>query len=676
MKYVEIVVFASKNIDKKFIYCYENNNFKDFKIGTRVFVEFGKSNKIYDGMVYKFLEKNQIDFKGNIKKIKYIDEKIYLNFEQISIAEWMSEVYMCSLSSCLRLFMPIKRDKTNKNHINNYTNNFISINNSVNKKISFLTSEQNNAIEFIFDKLEKNDKKNILIHGVTGSGKTEIYFRTIEKVLKNNKKVIFLLPEIALTTHMVDLFFSRFKNQVGVLHSKISLRERYLIWLNIRENKINIILGPRSALFAPVTNLGLVIIDEEHEQSYFQNDSVPRYHAVEVARKICDLTKANLILGSATPSIDTYHKTKSNKIYLIELKERVNKSRLNIKIIDMRRELKNKNKKIFSKDLIKSIEDALSKREQILLFLNRRGFSSFVLCRNCGNIIKCDTCDVNLTLHNCSNSEKLICHYCGKKKNNYKICPLCRSNLIKSFGLGTQKIEEEIKKLFPDEKILRMDTDAVKKKNDYKKIFDDFKNKRANILIGTQMIAKGLDFPDVSVIGVVAADMILNMSSFLSSEITFNLITQVAGRAGRSKTAGKVFIQTYEPENHVLISAQKNDFKDFYEKEIEFRKFMNYPPFSKIFSILFFYKDENYLAKKTNEFKIIILKIIDKFNIKDFRILGPTPCAVSKVKNIFRWSIILKYKNKKIIREVIKKSFSEFNFENIKTNIYSNYVTL
>lgn len=647
-----IILSANKNIDREYSYRIPENFSDKIKIGMKIFVPFGRGKNSTEGIITSFT--NEIDIpEEKIKSIEEIDpQNICISEKYIELAKWMSEKYFCTLASCLKLMIPSKKSLT-KSYV---------LNNSYFKEKYFvknLTDEQTKAISFIQKKFSENDRLPILLHGVTGSGKTEVYFNLLEKIILDGKQAIVLLPEIALTTQMIKLFCERFEN-VGVTHCKLTQREKFIQWQNAKRGKISIMLGPRSAIFTPFENPGLIIMDEEHESSY-QSETTPKFNTRQVAEKICELTNANLILGSATPNIETYWRAQQNEINLVEMPTRVNKKIPQIKIIDMREELAGGNTNIFGRELISAMQKTLSKNEQVILFLNRRGYSTFVSCRKCGFVLKCSMCDVNYTFHRFENS--LICHYCAEKSAMPKICPSCGSKYIKSFGVGTQKVESEIKKIFPDKNILRMDSDTVTKKNDYERILKSFAMKKADILVGTQMIAKGLNFPDVSLVGIICADISLNTGDFRCAETTFQLLTQVSGRAGRAKTNASSFIQTYSPEHYSIVYAKNNDYKNFYDQEIMFRQQMNYPPFSNIFCILMSGPDKNLLDEKISLLKKIMLHCDKK---KQFHILGPAPAIISKIKNNYRQKILIKHENETTLR----------NFSLFCTNLLSSKTQL
>lgn len=516
-----------------------------------------------------------------------------------------------------------------------------------------LTEDQREAIKSILQ-CYYNGKNISLIHGVTGCGKTEIYLNLVEKYINEGYGAIVLVPEISLTPQTLERFKGRFGDTVAILHSKLSSGERYDEWRRIKEGKVRVVVGARSAVFAPIKNLKLIIIDEEHEYSY-KSESSPKYYTRDVAEFRINYKKGLMVLGSATPSLESYYKAINGEYNLIEIKSRVNNIKLpKIDIIDMREELKGGNKSIFSRELLKGIEENLKLGQQTILFLNRRGYSTFVSCRECGYVCKCTNCDVSLTYH--INTDKLICHYCGMEYNNPKLCPKCKSKYIKYFGAGTEKIEKEVKANFPQARVLRMDMDTTRRKGQHEKIYNDFKSNKADILIGTQMISKGMDFKNVSLVGIIAADMTLNLPDFRAPERTFQLITQVSGRAGRGEVEGKVIVQTYDSEHYSILFAQNNDYKGFYNREIDYRRALNNPPFTDILYILLTSEKENELIKYCKELE---KKLINLSVTRNIKMLGPSPCNVSKIKNLYRWHIIFKgnvYPCTKDINDIIYNS--------------------
>ena len=494
-----------------------------------------------------------------------------------------------------------------------------------------------------------------LLHGVTGSGKTEVYMHAMKHVLGKGKDVIMLVPEISLTPQTTDRLVRRFGDCVTVFHSKLSAGERYDAWRQIRKGQLDIVVGPRSAIFAPVQDLGLIVIDEEHETSYKQDRPAPRYHAREVAIKRAELAKCPVILGTATPSLESYYKAKQGEYRLLELPGRIDDIPMPpVEIIDMREELTRKgNRSIFSEKLRDAIEDRLAKKQQVILFLNRRGHSTYVFCRSCGYVEKCENCSVSLTYH--FDTKTMECHHCGLSRPAPRSCPQCYSPAIRYFGLGTQQVEEKVREAFPKAEIIRMDTDSTSRKNAHREILEAFRERKIDILIGTQMIAKGLDFPNVTLVGVIIADTALNLPDFRAGERAFNLLTQVSGRSGRSEVGGEVIIQTYNPEHYSIQAAQLHDYSQFYEQEIEFRESLLYPPFTNAASILLRCVNENSLVNVANALASE-LNVHKKDKYPTVEIRGPVPAPLSKIKGKYRWHLLLRSENPADIRELIKHS--------------------
>lgn len=521
-----------------------------------------------------------------------------------------------------------------------------------------LTEEQKKACAFINKKINIKSIKPIVLHGVTGSGKTEIYIRTLKKIIEKGQEGILLIPEISLTPQTVSRISSVFGDKVGVTHSRLSQGERFDQWKKARDGKISIMIGARSAVFAPFKNLGVIIIDEEHETTY-KSETTPKYSTIDIAEKRGEISKALVILGSATPSLETYYKQDQGLYDIIKLNNRINNSFPNVKIVDMCEELREGNKSIFSTLLKKEISKALKRKEQIILFVNKRGSSSFVSCRSCGYVCTCEDCSVSYTYHSYSNN--LICHYCGKEIENPSKCPVCASKYIKYFGVGTQKIEEEAKRTFGCS-VVRMDFDSTSGKHSHSEILEVFRRGRADILVGTQMIAKGLDFENVTVVGIIAADLSINSGDFKSAETTFQLLTQVSGRAGRGKKNGAVFIQTYNPKHCSIIKASENDYEGFYSQEIKLRKMMDYPPFSSIFVVLVTSNDEKGIV----EFLYRLKNVLENNNIYNYEILNPAPAVISKIKKRYRWKIIIKGKEEEKLKNFVIHCT---NLEKEKTNV-------
>lgn len=514
-------------------------------------------------------------------------------------------------------------------------------------KLKF-TEEQEEAYIKVSNTIEKQEYKKYLLYGVTGSGKTEIYLQLIEKVINEGKSAIMLVPEISLTPQMINRFIERFgKEIIAVLHSKLSVGERYDSWERIENGEARIVIGARSAIFAPVCNLGIIIIDEEHDSSY-KSEMAPRYNAKEVATQIAKYNNIPLLLGSATPDIVTFYKAQNEDIELLKLSKRANNSSLpNVQVVDLKQELANGNRTMISVKLYKLIQENLKNKKQTILFLNRRGFSTFVMCRDCGYVAKCKNCNISLTYH--KKEEKLKCHYCGYEEEIHKICPECGSKKIKYFGTGTQKLELEINKIFPTASTIRMDIDTVTKKNSHEEILEKFNKDKIDILIGTQMIVKGHHFPNVTLVGVVSADGSLNIDDYRASERTFDILVQVAGRAGRENLQGNVIIQTYNPDNYSIQYAKKQNYDEFYNVEIKLRNQLRYPPFCDIIMFGISGETEEIVSKTAEKLYRNLKEQIEKEQIIA-NVLKPLPAPIDKIKNRYRWRIIIKAKvNDKLI---------------------------
>ena len=519
------------------------------------------------------------------------------------------------------------------------------------------TEEQQKAYNAIETAIDDKMNSEFLIFGVTGSGKTEIYLQAIQKVLNEGKSSIMLVPEISLTPQMVDRFISRFGvDKIAVLHSKLSVGERFDSWNKIKSGEAKIVIGARSAMFAPVQNLGLIIIDEEHDSSY-KSEMTPRYDVRVVARKIAKNKNIPLVLGSATPDMVTYFKATKGEIELLELTKRANNSKLpNVEIVDLREELANGNRSMLSVKLYSEIEKNLKEHHQTILFLNRRGYSTFIMCRNCGYTVKCKHCNITMTYHLKEN--KLKCHYCGYEEKPVKVCPVCKSENIRYFGTGTQKLEAEINKLFPNASTIRMDVDTVTKKNSHEQILNKFKNEGIDILIGTQMVVKGHHFPNVTLVGVIAADSSLNIDDYMASERTFQILTQVEGRAGRESLDGKVIVQTYNPDNFAIECAKKQDYKAFYNTEIALRKQLKYPPFCDIIIIGISGEKEQEVIKLSEKLHSYFKQriITEKIGILLYK---PLPAPIDKIKNNYRWRMIIKCLYNKQINDLINDGLEQ-----------------
>lgn len=535
-----------------------------------------------------------------------------------------------------------------------------------------LNEEQKEARE----KIISSKNKAFLLHGVTGSGKTEVYMDVIEHYIKQNKQSIMLVPEISLTTQTIDRFKKRFGNKIAVFHSRLSKKEKFIQWSKVYNHEVDVVIGARSAIFAPIRNLGVIVIDEEHEDSYISSTS-PKYNTIEVAIKMAHMLDGKVILGSATPSINTYYMAMKDQIEKIDLKKRVNNQMPDIKIIDMSSELDKGNNTIISEELFLSIKESLRKKEQVILFLNKRGYSGFVSCKKCGYVARCERCDVSMTYHVKGNMLK--CHYCGRTKRMFSKCPKCGSEKIEQFSAGTQHVEQLAIQLFPKANIERMDFDSMSDKDAYENIYNNFKEGKIDILIGTQMLAKGFDFPDVTTVGVLSADAILNLPFFNSSEKTFQLITQVSGRAGRGSKKGRVYVQTYEPENFIINAAKENNYEAFIKEELRLRKEFAFPPFINIINICLISKNEE-LVNKTAYEKYEELKGLVEDMVKERSLLlyRPIPHSIYKVDNEYRINLFIKSSNHAMhqLKKIIRSVYMDKDIENIKVSININTDTI
>lgn len=496
-----------------------------------------------------------------------------------------------------------------------------------------LNFEQNKAYQKIID---KPDGK-FLLFGVTGSGKTEIFLQVVEEVINKGQQAIILVPEISLTPQTIERFFGRFKEKIAIIHSRLTPKEKFNQWMMIKNGEVKIAIGARSAIFAPFDNLGAIIIDEEHDNSYVSSKD-PKYHTKEIAKFRAEYHKCNLIMASATPAIETMKEVADNKLDLLHLRTRVNKMMPEISLVDMREELKNSNYSMLSFKLQEEIKKNLENKEQTILFLNKIGHDSFTFCRACGYVVKCEACDVAMTYH--KNVNKLVCHYCGRTKNQVRVCPNCHSKKIKEFGSGTEKLEEEVRELFPNANILRMDSMVATSKAKYDQMYKSMKKGGIDILLGTQMIAKGLDFENVTLVGIISADLSLNVGDFSAQESSFQLLTQVSGRAGRADKPGRSIIQTYNPENFVIQAVKLNDYNSFFESELKIRKAFSYPPYKNMITIKILDRDRIGTIDISREFASSINCKME--NLPNVEIIGPNPCKISRINNKYRYNIIVK----------------------------------
>jgi len=522
---------------------------------------------------------------------------------------------------------------------------------------------QQNAIRAI---LAEKGRKEFLLYGITGSGKTEVYLQCAQEVLERGDSVLFLVPEISLTPQMIRWITGRFPGQVAVLHSRLTPKERYDQWDSIRRGKARIVIGARSAVFAPINRLKLILVDEEQDTSY-KSETHPRYHARDIARKRAQQLGAVIVLGSATPAVETYYSAQLGFTTLLSLPERVNEAELpKTEIIDMREELVCKNRSIFSRSLKAAMTEAFAKNEQVILFLNKRGYSSLLLCRSCGEVVVCPHCSVAMTLHTPRKTGKsiLICHYCGRTQKVPGVCPSCQSTVQGKFGLGTQQLEELVKCEFPEQTVIRMDQDTTVGREAHARLLGQFREKKASVLVGTQMIAKGHDFPDVTVVGIVSADLLLRASDFRAGERAFQLITQASGRAGRGDKAGRVFIQTYQPDDDVLLCAARQDYGMFFANEIEYRRRLGYPPFRALGSILLSHEDELTAGEQSEKVVKALMEARDSLSgscgFNNVEIYGPTPAQLYRVRDRFRFQINIKADRKSQLSQLFAIMQSRF----------------
>lgn len=725
-----IIDISHEKVDRPFQYRIPDSLKEKLAVGMCVQIPFGTGNRKRKGYVIEITGKNEYPE----EKIKEIDGIITDNLpaeaDAIRLAAWMRQTYGSTMIAALKTVLPVKRTVkavekkklrrslsaeeltsilgecmrkhqnakvrvlqellteeelpyelvTGKLHVSAATLNSLvnqgaitiesesSYRNPVSLNVTAesgpeLSEEQRYIKEQILSDYDKNIRKTYLIHGITGSGKTLVYLALIEEMIKRGKQCIVLIPEIALTYQTLLRFYKRFGDRVSVMNSSLSQGERFDQCERARKGEIDVMIGPRSALFVPFPNLGMIVIDEEHEGSYI-SENAPRYHARETAEYLASLKKASLVLGSATPSLEAYYKAKKGEYRLFTMKNRKNGGELaNVRIVDLRQELRKGNRSIFSSDLQELIRDRLGKKQQIMLFLNRRGYAGFVSCRSCGYVMKCPHCDVSLSQHI---GGKMVCHYCGYETFQPKRCPNCSSNYILGFKAGTQQIERQLYELFPGIRVLRMDGDTTKQKGSFEKILSSFAEGEADVLLGTQMIVKGHDFPNVTLVGVLAADLSLNDSDYRAGEKTFQLLTQAEGRAGRGTLPGEAVLQTYRPEHYSIQQAAKQDYEAFYEEEILYRELLEYPPAGHMLTILVVSKDE----KRCKGLAVRLAKEAGAY----VHVIGPTPAAVSKVKDYYRYMIYLKSLKEEPIRQAKERLEALINGFELKTeNVIFDY---
>ncbi len=699
--YAEVLVeYGLKSLDRTFTYLIPKNLLEKIKVGMKVVVPFGSIN--INGFVINITNKTETE---NLKEIVSItNEEFILNKELLDLGLYLKELTLCPLITAYNTMFPssmkVKTIKTNYNLYDIYLEIdskekallFVETNKRAIKKVELinrllseeeilkneynstvvnpliedrilkirketkyrinkgliienkpkLTIDQENAV----NQVKLNKAETYLIHGITGSGKTEVYMSLIEEVLKNNKTAIMLVPEISLTTQIVSRFYTRFGSEVAIFHSGLSDGERHDEYKKILAGEVKVVVGTRSAVFVPLENIGIIVIDEEHSTNYKQENN-PRYNAIDIAKKRSITHNAPLVLGSATPTLESYARAQKDVYKLIVLDKRIGKAVLpKIKLIDMAPEFRKRNM-IISDDLDKAIKERLENNEQTMLFLNRRGFTTIVSCKNCGHTFKCPHCEITLTYHKTSNN--LRCHYCGFTLINPENCTECKEPALTSYGLGTEKLEAEVKEKYPLARVIRMDADTTTRKGSHEAIIQKIENEEVDIILGTQMISKGLDFPKVTLVGVINADESLNIPDFRSGEYTFSLLSQVAGRAGRSSIPGEVIIQTFNPEDKTLDFVKNSNYMNLYNYEMEIRRMLKYPPYFYLTSIKIVSKDYSEASKEATKTANYL-----KRTLNNVTILGPTTAAMFKINNVYRFQIVLKYKNVNYIKESIK----------------------
>ncbi len=667
MRYADIIIDIShERIDKSFQYRIPRELSDKVSVGSPVLVPFGKAKKARQGYVVGISKEPKLD-EEQIRDIISIEEKrTSVEASLIELAIWMRRHYGGTFSQCLKTVIPVKRKVSHRKGQENCTAADQTQGIEALKKEPPLNSDQKKVICQFKSDYSNGIHKNYLLYGVTGSGKTRVYIEMIREVISRGGSAIVLIPEISLTRQNIQRFRAGFGEMVCFLHSRLSEGERYEVYEKVSSGRVRIVLGPRSALFVPIQKLGLIIVDEEHESSY-KSEKMPKYHAREVALKRAAIEGASVVLGSATPSIESVQRVLKKQYTFLKLSHRAGNSSLpKIHIADMRQELKEGNASIFSLLLREKIERTLEKGEQAILFLNRRGMAGFVSCRACGYVAKCPHCDVSLHQHR---DGSLRCHYCGYKKNMPDKCPECGSYYFGGFKIGTQGVEGQLKKLYPAARILRMDADTTRHKGDHEKILSAFADRKADILLGTQMIVKGHDFPGVSLVGILAADMSLNSSDFGGSERTFDLLIQAAGRAGRGDIPGEVVIQTYQPDHYAIKMAARHDIDGFMKRELSFRSLMSYPPEAHMLLIQTTAKSQSEGFKASGIIKKEIISLPGTLFTA-----GPSEAVIARIKDRFRFAVYIKSKSydelivvKDKIEELVQREDFKKSFPHVRT---------
>lgn len=644
-QYASIIIDIShENVDRVFQYRIPPQLLGEIQVGMQVCVPFGSGNRTRTGYVVDISEKAEYDVTKMKSIAGIVAGSVTADSRIISLAWWMKERYGSTMNQALKTVLPVKRKVKARNR--QVVRSMVDV--QIREAEILLNEEQRQIAEDFCSRYDRGDRAPSLIYGITGSGKTEVYMEMIAHVLKQGRQVIVLIPEISLTYQTVMRFYRRFGSCISVMHSRLSAGERWDQYERARQGETQVMIGARSALFTDFPDLGLIIMDEEHEGAY-KSESTPRYHAREVAEKLAGMRDAAFVMGSATPSLEAYTRAREGIYRLYTLKNRAGEGSVlaSAEVVDLRKEMEAGNKSIFSRRLQELIRDRLEKKEQVMLFMNRRGYSSFVSCRSCGEAVKCPHCDVTLTLHN---KTRLVCHYCGYTVPLPKKCPSCGSPYLAGFGTGTQKIEELTKAMFPQARVLRMDLDTTSKKGGHQEILSAFAKGEADILIGTQMIVKGHDFPGVTLVGILAADASLYAPDYRSGERTFQLLVQAAGRAGRGKKPGTAVIQTYTPEHYVVKASAVQDYLEFYRQEMGYRKLMKYPPAAHMLSIQIGGKEEELTAHMTEA----VAEAVGRRFGQQAELIGPVCAPVYKVNDIYRKILYIKQENYDILIRIQK----------------------
>lgn len=635
MKYVSIAI-DNKSHMTDILYTYGCTH-ENIAIGQKVRVPFNLGNRMKDGYVFEIADQPDKEYK-NLKYVAEIEDDICLGKEAVDTCVWMRKRYLCRYIDAVNCFTPAGKKIQRKSADSKNRDPFEKFQEDQTPPPR-LTDQQLTVLEPIKQAVRQKQHRRFLLHGVTGSGKTEVYMQTVGCCVDAGRNAIVLVPEIALTTQVIERFMGRFgKENIAVLHSKLTLRERYDQWIRIKSGQVKIVIGARSAVFAPLENIGAMILDEEHEGTY-KSDMMPKYETVEVALKRIQAHGGILLLGSATPSVVSYRRAEEGIYEKLELTERYNRVALpEVKVVDMRRELREGNKSMFSQNLYDEMVKTLKEKQQIILFLNRRGYATFISCRECGYVVKCPECGISLTYH--KDTGKASCHYCGYKEEPATICPKCGSRYIRYFGAGTEKVEEAVSQVFPEVETGRLDLDTTKKKGAIDKTLNAFKKGKLKILIGTQLVAKGLDFRNVGLVGIISADVTLNIPDFRAPERTFQLITQAAGRAGRGDKKGMVIIQSYTPDNYAVQMAAEQNYNGFYETEIQLRKYMGYPPYSDLIQVIFMDKEQEVAKAASENWYRQMAEILGEAEASN--IFTPQEAPLNKIKDDYRYCLLIK----------------------------------